>query len=191
MLDIQPAIRYLKEHDSDLQIDADQLVVIGNSKSNSAHVVATEYFDLSPIETSAALGLPLVGYEPDAIDALPATIAVSVYNYGAMLILDSEGTQTSILDSNIYSEENFKAGYQYPDFYLICGNLDGVTASIGTAVTEMHKYNQQQDKLYPINWETHIINKVPHGVGAGLNLSNYAAMWDELYLFLTQCLQTE
>lgn len=193
-LDAQRAIRYLKAHSEELQIDPDKLVVIGNSKSNVAHAVASEYFDLSPAETCEALGVTLTDYTPDEIDGVPADIAVSIFNYGSGRMLDDAREDVNVLSSRIYSAENYEAGHRYQDVYVICGNQDSDSLNIAKIAAGMYNFNRSEDKLYDINWEVHILNDVPHGVGCGMvypdtpAYPNYADMWEECEQFLADCL---
>lgn len=188
LLDAQRAIRYIKAFSEELQVDADKLIVIGNSKSNIAHVAVSDYFDLTPTETCEALGLTMNGYVDDEIDAIPANIAVSVVNYGSAMMLDSEKIDIQLTSSRLYSEENYAAGYKFQDVYAICGSLDGDSENVAKVIAGFYAFNANEEALYDINWEAHILNNVPHGVGAGLVYPNYAEMWNECELFISDCL---
>jgi hypothetical protein len=187
-LDSQRAIRYLKAHGDELGIDPDRIFAVGGSKGNIVHKVAYEYFDMSPVETSAALGLTLEGYTPDDIDAIPADIRVSIFSYGSSQLLNSTMDDVAILESRIYSPENYAAGHVFQDVFLICGNLDGDANRFPTVIKGLMDYNSSDDKLYRVNFETHIINNVGHGVGAGLIFDNYSKIWPEAEAFISACL---
>lgn len=191
-LDAQRAIRYIKAHSEELGIDPERLIAVGGSKGNIVHKVAYNYFDLSPADTAAELGLTLEGYEPDDIDAYPADIKVSIFSYGSSQLLNSELDDVAVLGSRIYSPENYEAGHKFQDVFVICGNLDtGDANRFPTVIKGLLDYNNLEEKLYRVNFEVHLINNVGHGVGAGLVFDNYGKIWNEAEAFISACLDAD
>ena len=45
-------------------------------------------------------------------------------------------------------------------------------------------FNGREDKLYPIDWEVHIYNAVPHGFGTGAAFANVTKGWEEVDKFI-------
>jgi hypothetical protein len=187
-LDCQRAIRYIKAHSEELGIDPNRLIAVGGSKGNIVHKVAYNYFDLSPAETVVELGLTLEGYEPDAVDAYPADIQVSIFSYGSSNLLNATLDNVAVQESRIYSQENYEAGHKFQDVFVICGNLDGDAARFPIVIKGLVDYNNLPDKLYRVNYEVHLINNVGHGIGGGLVFENYGKIWPEAEAFISACL---
>jgi hypothetical protein len=190
-LDAQRAIRYIKGHSEELGIDPNRLIAVGGSKGNIVHKVAYEYFDLPPAQTSTKLGLTLEGYVPDAIDAIPANIQVSIYSYGSSQILNAARDGIAIEGSRIYTAENYAKGIKFPDSFFVCGNLDGDLDRFPIIIKGLRDFNNNPDKLYRVNFELHTFNNVGHGVGAGLVYDNYSKIWPEAEAFISASLDAQ
>lgn len=184
-LDAQRAIRYIRFHADELGIDADKLVIIAGSKGNLAHTMATYYYDLNPIEYCEVIGLTLENYTPDEIDEIDANVDVDIYNYGPIDIVDPETGKFAMTEANLYSEENAAAGLELPGICFLAGNNDGgVMSQLPDIIKALVDFNNAEDSLYRVNWEVHIMDGVPHGMGAATGFSNYAAVWSEVDAFI-------
>jgi len=183
-LDTQRAVRYIKYHAKDLGIDADKITVIGGSKGNGVHMMTTSFFDVTPTEYCESLGLKLDSYEEDEIDAVPANTAVSIFSYGNAGVVDRETGEFTLDDKGLYSEENFAKGLKLPAMMFLSGTQDFAGHSLPAVTEQLYAFNDREDKLYPIDWEVHIYNAVPHGFGTGAAFENVTKGWEEVDKFI-------
>lgn len=183
-LDCIRAVRYVKYHADDLGVDPDKLVVVAGSKGNYAHVMTTEYFDLTPSEYADLMNVPLNGYEEDSIDSINADVAVQIWNYGNLFAVNG-ADEFTLDDRGIYTQEYFDQGITLPAMIFLGGNYDTmVTPMMSDVITALVKFNANEDKLYELNWEVHEFNAVPHGSGAGTQYANVVAYWDQADAFI-------
>ncbi len=188
-LDCIRAIRYIKYYADDLQIDVDKLVVIAGSKGNYIHMMSTLYYDLTPTEYADLMGVAINDYIDDEIDQVEANVAVQIWNYGNLYALD-ENNELSLDDRGVYSEENANNGLQLPAMMFIGGNQDAMVSSLmPDIIRALIDFNDDETKLYDINWEIHVFDQVPHGSGAGVAYENVSASWDEVDAFIQMSLQ--
>lgn len=193
-MDAQRAIRYVRYHANDFKVDPDKLFLIAGSKGNLSHPTTYNYFDMLPTDYAVARDTSLSGYENDAIDAVPSDVKVSIVSYGTMILSmfnDRKFDEGIILNSRIYSTENYAKGFKFPDIVILAGNLDRDTVNLGPAIDALYAYNQREDKLYTIHYEAHLVDAVPHGFGAGLQYPNLTTLWDQVGVFVESRLQAE
>ncbi len=187
-LDCIRAIRYVKYYAEDLGIDPDRIIVIGGSKGNYAHMMSTLYFDLTPTEYAEQMNVSINDYEDDEIDQVQANVAVQVWSYGNLYAVDDDGELT-LDDMGVYSEENYNNGISLPAMLFLGGTYDTmVTSLMPTVMNALIEFNNNEDKLYEIQWEVHEFDGVPHGFGAGTSYDNVMAYWDEADAFFQKIL---
>lgn len=183
-LDAQRAVRYIRYHAVDLGIDPDKIVIIGGSKGNVAHVMSIYYYDLDPVTYCETIGLTLDNYTADEIDRVPANVQVDIFNYGPMNIINSDTGELALTVSSLYEAENL------PAICFLAGNNDrGVCGQLPGIIAALNAHNQNPDKLQRVNWEVHIMDGVPHGMGAAIEFSNYVQIWTEVDQFIMQNIQ--
>jgi hypothetical protein len=185
MLDAQRAIRHVIYHAKELGIDPSKIITIGGSKGNAIHQAGIFYFDMTPTDIAKSLNLDVKDYAGDAIDQVPVAIKVAIVDYGSLSISQfGEFSKNSILNSRIYSAENYKNGFKYPAVILTSGNLDFDASNLAPIIKGMVEYNGLKDKLYTVNWEVHVLDGVTHGFGSGLHYPNMTKLWDEIDAFI-------
>ncbi len=184
-LDAQRAIRYIRFHAKELGIDAGKIVSIGGSKGNFTHIMAYEYFDITPVQYATdVLKKPLRDYECDEIDRVPSHVSALIYSYGSFILGKSFCAKT-ITSSHIYSKAMFDAGYRFPHIVVLAGNYDNMDVpALPVVITALSDYNLLPDKLYEIGYEVHLSDKVAHGFGSGYKYPNLLNLWDAVGTFL-------
>ncbi len=184
-LDAQRAIRYIRFHAKELGIDPSKIASIGGSKGNFTHIMASEYFDKTPVQyATEVLKKPLKDYVCDSIDSIPSHVSALIYSYGSFL-LGKDFNAKTIRNSHIYSKEMYKAGYRYPHIMVLAGNYDQMDIpNLPVVITALSDYNRMPDKLYEIGYEVHLSDKVEHGFGSGYKYPNMKNLWDAVGVFL-------
>lgn len=184
-LDAQRAVRYIRYHAKELGIDAGKIASIGGSKGNFTHIMACEFFDITPLEYAAVvLKKPLVDYKCDAIDSVPSNVSVLIFSYGSA-VMGKDFSAKTILTSHIYSKAMLDAGYRFPHIMVLSGNYDNWdVAELPIVIKALSDYNLLPDKLYEIGYEVHLADKVNHGFGSGYKYPNIMNIWDAVGTFL-------
>jgi hypothetical protein len=184
-LDAQRAIRYIRYHAKELNIDAGKIASIGGSKGNFTHVMAVEFFDKTPVQYAAdVLKKPLIDYTCDAIDSVPSNVSALIFSYGSAVLGKDFSAQT-ILSSHIYGKAMFDNGFRFPHIMVLSGNYDNWdVAELPIVIKALSDYNRSPDKLYEIGYEVHLADKVSHGFGSGYKYPNIMNIWDAVGTFL-------
>ena len=193
-LDAQRAIRFVRHHAKQFQLDADKLFLIAGSKGNTSHPYTFEFFDMDPTEIADRLGTSLPGYTPDAIDNELSNVQAIIVSYGTMALplFNARKMEADLIsNSRIYSKQNADKGLKFPATLFLAGNLDWDVANLPDAIKAFYEYNNRKDKLYAVPFEAHLLNGVPHGFGAGLKYPNLMAQWQQIDVFISQVLQEQ